>query len=244
MLSQYLLFHFGRPAEVLPFPDGPTSGLDYPARYTRECVADHPGPWRRALDLGCAVGGTSFELARHFDEVVGIDLSRRFITAARALRRRGVLPYRRVEAGVLTSDAVARVPAGIERSRVRFAVGDATALPRGLGTFDLVLLANLLDRLADPARCLRQLRHLVRPGGRVAISSPFTWLTEYTARSKWLGGVRRGGRAVHVHESLGRILGPHFRRVDRFDVPFTIRDHARKFQWAVADATVWVRRRS
>jgi putative 4-mercaptohistidine N1-methyltranferase len=242
MLSQYILFHYGRPAEVLPFADGPTSGLEYPARYVRACVERHPGPWGRALDLGCAVGGTSFELARYFDEVVGIDLSRRFISAARALQRAGRLPYRRVEAGIVTSDALARVPAEIERSRTRFLIGDATAVPRSLGTFDLVVLANLLDRVGDPARCLAQMRDLVRPGGRLVISSPFTWMTEYTPRSKWLGGVRRGGREVQVHDSLLRLLRSDFALVRRVDVPFTIRDHARKYQWAVADATVWERR--
>jgi SAM-dependent methyltransferase len=147
-----------------------------------------------------------------------------------------------VEAGIVTSDALARVPAEIERSRTRFLIGDATAVPRSLGTFDLVVLANLLDRVGDPARCLAQMRDLVRPGGRLVISSPFTWMTEYTPRSKWLGGVRRGGREVQVHDSLLRLLRSDFALVRRVDVPFTIRDHARKYQWAVADATVWERR--
>lgn len=40
----------------------------------------------RALDVGCAVGGSSFELTRHFDQVVGIDFSEMFITAANVLR--------------------------------------------------------------------------------------------------------------------------------------------------------------
>jgi len=33
---------------------------------------------KRALDVGCAVGRATFELARSFDETVGIDLSARF----------------------------------------------------------------------------------------------------------------------------------------------------------------------
>jgi len=33
----------------------------------------------RALDLGCAVGRSSFELAREYQEVVGIDISQTFI---------------------------------------------------------------------------------------------------------------------------------------------------------------------
>jgi 2-polyprenyl-3-methyl-5-hydroxy-6-metoxy-1,4-benzoquinol methylase len=33
----------------------------------------------KIMDLGCAVGRTSFELTRIFDRVVGIDYSARFI---------------------------------------------------------------------------------------------------------------------------------------------------------------------
>ena len=242
LLSQYLTFHYGARRDLLPYANGPTSGLDYPRRYVAACLGSRRIPrGGRALDLGCGVGGITFELARVCAEVVGVDRSRRFIRAARRLQRDGRVPYELVEAGVLTAPRVARVPAGIDRSRVRFEVGDATDLRTGLGTFDVVVLANLLDRLGDPRRCLRALPRLVREGGHVVISSPYTWLTDYTPRSRWLGGVRRGGRAVTVHDTLRRAL-PSFELVDRIDVPFTIRDHARKFQWAVADATVWRRR--
>lgn len=242
MLSQYLLFHYGSPSEVLPYRNGPTSGLHYPSRYVRECVDRRRLPAHaRALDLGCGVGGITFELARVCDEVVGIDRSRRFIATARELQRSGRVRYERVEAGAITTPRTARVPPGIDRSRVRFEIGDAAAPRDGLGTFDVVVLANLLDRLHDPLRCLRALPGLVRPGGQLVISSPYTWLVDHTPRSRWLGGVVRDGRQVSVHGSLRRAL-QGFELVRRIDVPFTIRDHARKFQWAVADATVWTPR--
>ena len=36
-----------------------------------------------AMDLGCAVGGAAFELARAFDNVLGIDYSHAFVDAAK-----------------------------------------------------------------------------------------------------------------------------------------------------------------
>ena len=36
-----------------------------------------------AMDLGCAVGGASFELARAFPHVLGIDYSHAFVDAAK-----------------------------------------------------------------------------------------------------------------------------------------------------------------
>jgi len=81
LLQQYLLFHYGTGEDQLPYPFGPHDALFYPVR----CVAEFApffGETVRALDLGCAVGRSSFELARHAREVIGIDLSRRFIQAA------------------------------------------------------------------------------------------------------------------------------------------------------------------
>ena len=39
----------------------------------------------KALDIGCAVGRTSFELTRSFDYVLGLDYSARFIQVASML---------------------------------------------------------------------------------------------------------------------------------------------------------------
>ena len=44
-------------------------------------------PTRSALDIGCAVGGASFELAKTYDRVVGVDRSEAFVSAAKSLTR-------------------------------------------------------------------------------------------------------------------------------------------------------------
>ena len=83
----------------------------------------------------------------------------------------------------------ATLPEGVDGSRVTFQQGDATALPEDIGTFDAVLAANLIDRLEDPGRFLASLPDLLNPGGQLVISSPYTWLEEYTPKSNWLGGL-------------------------------------------------------
>jgi len=110
-----------------------------------------------------------------------------------------------------------------------------------LGLFDIVLMANLVDRLGDPQRCLSRLHALVRPGGQLILSTPCTWLEEYTAPSKWLGGFVREGKPVLTLDSLRAALAPHFELVHVCDLPFLIREHARKFQWSVAQASRWIR---
>jgi 2-polyprenyl-3-methyl-5-hydroxy-6-metoxy-1,4-benzoquinol methylase len=42
----------------------------------------------RALDIGCAVGGSVFALAEDFEEVVGFDFSSAFIRAAQTMKVR------------------------------------------------------------------------------------------------------------------------------------------------------------
>ncbi len=243
LLSEYLLFHYGAPEEVLPGAGGPREALEYPARCVGECLDLARLPREaRALDLGCAVGRSSFELARHCAEVVGIDFSQRFIEAAQRLQQAGEMPYRRTDEGDLTTALIARVPQEIDRQRVRFETGDAADLRADLGAFDVVLLANLIDRLPEPRRCLARLPELVHPGGQLIITSPYTWLEEWTPRAHWLGGFEREGRRVGTLDGLHAALDRAFELTATRDLPFLIREHARKFQWSVAQASCWTRR--
>lgn len=242
LLNEYLLFHYGKPSEVLPHACGPVDALDYAVRCVSECIAPARLPSRsRALDLGCAVGRSSFELARHFQQVIGIDYSHRFVAAAESIRTTGGIEYMRLDEGERGSLLRAAIPEGIDVARIRFEQGDAQALRDGLGCFDAVLMANLIDRLRSPLLCLERLPDLVRPGGLLVLTSPYTWMEEYTPRANWLGGLasRDGGR--DTLEGLRIHLQPAFRLEATMDLPFLIREHARKYQWSVAQASLWRR---
>jgi hypothetical protein len=115
-------------------------------------------------------------------------------------------------------------------------------LSSDLGAFDVVLMANLIDRLSEPRRCLVRLPELVRAGGQLIITSPYTWLEEFTPREHWLGGFERHGQRVTTLDGLQAALDGSFELVKTLDLPFLIREHARKFQWSVAQASCWVRR--
>jgi len=238
-LEQYLFFHYGTARDYLPYPGGPREALDYPARAVRELLDRKLLPRRaRALDLGCAVGRTSFELSRYCHEVVGIDLSRAFIRAANQMRRAGAMDISYKVEGDRSRTVTIKRPRGVHPERVRFAVGDAMKLPARLGLFDAAVLLNLIDRVPGPAECLRGLARHLRPGAQLIIASPYTWLDAYTPRGKWLGG----RMDYTTFDALSAQLKPEFRLVKRRPIPFLIREHARKFQWSVAEASVWVKR--
>ena len=243
LLAEYLLFHYGADHEILPWPFGPAAALHYPVRCVTECFdLKRLPPMARALDLGCAVGRSTFELARHCQEVIGIDYSQRFVTAANELCEKRQLPYLRRDEGDLSTPLVAHVPAGIDCRGVHFERGDALDLRADLGSFDAVLMANLIDRLQEPHRLFERLPSLVNGGGQLVIASPYTWLPEFTPKEKWLGGFERNGERRSTRQALQALLEPHFELLRSSDQPFLIREHARKFQWSVAETTTWLRR--
>jgi SAM-dependent methyltransferase len=172
--------------------------------------------------------------------VVGIDFSHSFIQAARELKARGEFSFEMVVEGEMCELAQARVPANLDRGRAHFQVGDATNLPGDLGTFDVVLAANLICRLAEPVLFLQRLPELVNPSGQLLMTTPFTWLREFTAPSEWLGGRKKDG--VRSFDALKEILGRDFELQVAKDLPFLIREHERKFQYGVALGCRWVRR--
>lgn len=242
-VSEYLLFHYGSAEELLPHTVGPADALDYPVRCVSECldVSTLPGN-ARALDIGCAVGRSSFELARHCGEVIGIDYSQRFIDVANHLQAQGSFTYSFTVEGDLRQPATATIDPEIDRARVSFEQGDAMDLRDHLGQFDVLMAANLLCRLTEPRRFLDRLPGLLNPGGQLLLMTPCTWLEEFTPKENWLGGFERDGEPVRTLDSLKQILGKDFEFQQAKDLPFLIREHERKFQWTVAQASVWRRR--
>jgi putative 4-mercaptohistidine N1-methyltranferase len=237
-VEQYLLFHYGTPEQICPLLPEAREACGFPVRCVTETLRLLPDCGHgRALDLGCAVGRSSLELCRHFNEVIGIDFSSRFVAAAELMRDVGTVSIRAAREGDVRDEFQLHAPAETERERVRFEVGDACSLRDDLGAFDLVLMANLIDRLPDPRACLRRLPTLVAPGGWAVFTSPYTWLEEYTPREMWIDGNGRGTLA-----GLQEILAPIFDFHTAIDLPFLIREHRRKFQWSIAEASIWRRR--
>ena len=129
----------------------------------------------RAGSIGCgrnpsrtrAAGRASFELARVFDEVTGIDFSARFIGLGAQLAERGVLRYTLVDEGELVSYRERRLAdLGLDgtRGKVAFFQGDACNLKPIFSGYDLILAANLIDRLYSPAKFLDGVHQRLNPG--------------------------------------------------------------------------------
>jgi SAM-dependent methyltransferase len=119
-----------------------------------------------AIDVGCAEGRHSFELAERFRfAVTGLDPVPRHIAVA--------------------SDAVASLPPDIA-ARVRFQLGTAEALPLADESVDLVWCRDVLVHVGDLDRAYADFERVLRPGGRVLVYQMFAGDRLEPREAEWL----------------------------------------------------------
>lgn len=202
-------------------------------------------PCHRTLDIGCATGRASFELARYFDQVTGLDFSARFIQQAVYLAQGDRVRYQLPLEGELSEEkscSLEDVALDQLASKTEFFQADACNLKAHFSGYDFILAANLIDRLHHPKDFLLQIHKRINIGGILMLSSPYTWLEEHTARSEWLGGFQQDGENITTLAGISNILTQHFELVaEPQDVPFVIRETARKYQHTLSQVTIWKR---
>ncbi|MCP4765959.1 MAG: putative 4-mercaptohistidine N1-methyltransferase [Gammaproteobacteria bacterium] len=240
-VNEYLVFHYADIEQTLRWEFGPHQAFGFHARLA-DCIDASQLPAdSRALDLGCAVGRTSFELSRRCSEVLGIDFSHVFIDTANRILNSGEIPLLLKREGQLGDAVTNHLPEGVNPERVGFSQGDAENLPESIGRFDAITFANVLDRLLHPRRALDNLAVIANPGAQLVVCSPFTWWDEFTIAEERLGGFSRNGEEVTSHDSIVSALEPNFRLKTTCDLPFLIREHERKFHFSVAQTSLWIR---
>ncbi|MBT3430509.1 MAG: methyltransferase domain-containing protein [Proteobacteria bacterium] len=207
-LNEYLVFHYGEGAQVLGWEFGPVKALGFHKRLVGWIDTGRLRPGSRALDLGCAVGRITFELSKFCDSVVGIDASKSFITCADLIKASGTASFRLTREGSLGTPAEVQLPADLARDRVTFLQGDAADPPASVGKFDVVILANLLDRLAHPRKMLQKLPEIPRPGAQSFALGSQILDDRFDLGNPILNHVRRGciPLAHIVHRRIPKVL--------------------------------------
>lgn len=237
LLTEYAEFHFG---------DSSFGVENFPKALADLALeAMHGKPTDKALDLGCAAGRSSFELARKFNVVEGVDFSANFIRLGVEMADQGSVRYSLAEEGELVSYHTRRLKdLGLDAcaQRVSFHQGDACNLKPQFTGYDLVLAANLIDRLYRPRRFLDSIKERINDGGLLVIASPYTWLEEHTPKEEWIGGFKKDGENYTTLDGLRDHLSSHFRLVgEPRKVPFVIRETQHKHQHTLSEVTIWER---
>ncbi len=238
LIAQYIDFSWGKPHLGL---------LNY-----AENIVTHLLPYlkdrslRELLDVGCAVGRSSFELARYFDKVTAVDFSARFIQTAIQMQKVKKLYYTMPQEGELYSYHQVSMPKVLSAlsEKITFLQADACNLKPTLHGYDCVFASNLIDRLYDPEKFLNEMAKRLNEEGVLILTSPYTWLEEFTPKERWIGGYKEGGKNITTLEGLEKILGKDFRLLGTHDIPFAIKETARKHQYTIAQMTIWEKKRS
>jgi 2-polyprenyl-3-methyl-5-hydroxy-6-metoxy-1,4-benzoquinol methylase len=113
-------------------------------RKRRDFLMEHVAAGERVLDVGCGEGRFAAELARAGVAVVGVDVARE------PLRRAG-----------------ARY-AGLDLRSIPL----AGTWPLEDASFDAVWAGEVIEHVADTAGWLSEVRRVLRPGGRLLLSTP------------------------------------------------------------------------
>jgi len=261
-VDEQMLMHYGARQDVLPWdqltprasPEGPTSASSFTSRISKlvvEWAGKNGVPLKRVLDLGCTVGGSTLELAKSVPEVVGVDFPH-FVAAAEMMKKDGQRHFRMREEGSIYTELLASVDSKIDRMRVTFkGVDPCTISAADSGSFNVVVMSCLLERLPAPAQCLDNLvgeHGLVKPGGLLVLSTTGDWSTTYTPKSQWLGGYSdAAGTEVRTLDGVNAVmkgLQGEMEMIHREDVPMIMRQDARNFHFKMVETSIWRRRAS
>jgi SAM-dependent methyltransferase/uncharacterized protein YbaR (Trm112 family) len=188
------------------------------------------------IDMGCAVGRTTFELAQTFNEIVlGIDMNFGMLKIAAAILETGHVSYPRRRGGIVFERR--RFPALFEKAKnCDFWVCDATALPFSGETFSVGISLNILDCVCSPYDHMKELSRILMPGGSAVMTTPYDWTATATPVEAWLGGHSQRsdhkGASPAVLRSLFSGGGhPHsmeeLELISEEDIPWTLRLHDR-----------------
>jgi len=252
LLSMYLGLHFPSSGGVDPIMDhegSPIHALSFPQRVASVLCSLKPAGFGRALDIGCSVGGTSFHLAKSFNHVEAFDFSENFISVAKRIQAGEQVTFQIQIEGDITEEASVVLEPGVDASianKVNFFQGDACSLSDYADSiqegYDGVILSNLLCRLPDPMATLTALPKILNKGGVVVIVTPFTWREEFTPRNKWLGGQVDpvSKQPIYSKDVLKGIMEQNgFEKIHEEQMPLIIREHKRKYQYIISEASGW-----
>ena len=130
--------------DLAPADEFHVGGLDA----TRELASQMDlAPGLHILDVGSGIGGPArYFAAEHQCRVTGVDLTEEFVQVARSLTRRTKL-----------------------ESSVDFVQASALDLKFDSGTFDRASMIHVGMNIADKAGVFREVRRVLKPGGRFAI---------------------------------------------------------------------------
>ncbi|KAI0988625.1 hypothetical protein GJ496_006211 [Pomphorhynchus laevis] len=235
ILSQYILLHYGKDNEQLIWKNGAiANSTSFPKRCI-DFLIKHAKPknTENALDAGCAVGRSAFELSKYFRNVDAFDYSRRFIDFCNKIKSNHKVDYSITNEANIFDKYTAFVPENCDVDKVQFFTGNAC---------ENITSQKGSRSLNEPIKFLSQLPKIVADEGLVMITSPYTWLERFTKKKYWLGGKlsANGNVQITTRDTIVNLMqSMNFCLIAEDDIPMVIRETSRKHQWTVPHALIF-----
>lgn len=142
------------------------------------------------LEIGCGVGRFSFELAKLFSSVIGIDFSARYIRCGEMIKSGGDLRYAiRLGNGQAIQKVITSNQLSLNesiRDKVKFWQADACNLKSSFTGYDLVISINALETMYNPKKFLNEIHSRISDKGYFVLCSTYKWSQVYCSKSEWL----------------------------------------------------------
>lgn len=146
-----------------------------------------PSPKAPALDTGCAVGRSTFEVAHQCGGIaLGIDLNFSLLRVAQKVLRDGRICFPLKRTGVVY-DRHEYAMEFENTTKVDFWACDASALPFASESFNFVTALNVLDAVNSPATFLQSVNDTLAADGNLLLSTPYDWSPPVPIQN-WFGG--------------------------------------------------------
>ena len=84
---------------------------------------------------------------------------------------------------------------------------------------------------------------MLREGGLLIISSPYTWMPEQTVMENWLGGYLKDAENHFTEDGLKEALLPDFHLLEKQKIPFVIPDADGTYQYTNSICTIFGRQK-
>ena len=140
-----------------------------------------------SLDIGCAVGRTTFELATKTNGLtLGIDVNFSMLRIAQQVLQKGDINYPLKRLGIIYDQQQYEVLLD-NKDKVDFWVCNALALPFDKESFGSITALNVLDVCANPRDLLVNIRNTLRQDGHSILATPYDWATGVPL-DNWIGG--------------------------------------------------------
>ena len=198
---------------------------------------------KNALDLGCRTGRTTWEMAKGFEHVTGLDFTARNIRVPIQLQENGSFNYIFPEEGELYSYNQLNINnLGFDQlvSKVTFLQSDASNMKTIFVGYDLVLINDILDQMYDPRHFLKGVHKRINHGGRLIIATGYDWSETCTKKGNWVGGHRDAGEQIWGEDDLALLLFETFTKIgDTITLPLVRRINKRKFNYHTIEVSVW-----